>query len=142
MSTGSRTIERLHHGAIRMLRAMRGVDEAGGFSGPRASAMSVLVFAGPQSLGELAAAEGVKPPTMSRLVKALQAEGLVEVEAGGDQRSIRICASPKGRNLLLKARDRRLAALARMLASATPAERAAMDKVAALLERSFSKPSE
>src|SRR5258706_2832064 len=93
-SPDPQAIERFHHLAIRMLRGLRAVDEAAGFSGPRASALSVLVFRGPQSLGELAAAEGVKPPTMSRLVKAMQREGLVAAEPSAhDHGQIRIPAS-------------------------------------------------
>src|ERR1700674_3864129 len=92
-----KVIESFHHLAIRLLRRLRAVDEAHGFSGPRASALSVLVFRGPQSLGELAAAEGVKAPTMSRLVKAMQAEGLVETKTTThDQRQIRIRATARG----------------------------------------------
>src|SRR5881409_1255707 len=87
-------IQRCHRAVIRLLRSLRAADEARGFSGPRASALSVLVFRGPQSLGDLAAAEGVKPPTMSRLVKAMAAEGLVATEtAAGDERRIRIAAT-------------------------------------------------
>ena len=102
----AKVIERFHHLAIRLLRALRRIDEAHGLSGPRAAALSVLVFRGPQSLGELAAAEGVKAPTMSRLVKAMQAEGLVETEVTShDQRQIRIAASARGRRLMLKGRS-------------------------------------
>ncbi len=136
-------IERFHHAAIRMLRSMRAVDEAGGFSGPRASALSVLVFVGPQSLGDLAAIEGVKPPTMSRLVKAMQAEGLVEATPQShDQRQIRIAASERGKRALMKARERRLAALQDMLRDASPPEIQAMEKVVALLTRSFERRSQ
>jgi DNA-binding MarR family transcriptional regulator len=132
-------VERFHHLAIRMLRSMRAVDEANGFSGPRASALSVLVFRGPQSLGELAAAEGVKPPTMSRLVKAMQDDGLVASRiAPGDQRRVRIVASAKGRRLMLRARERRLAALARLLHGASAREAAALATVTDMLERSLS----
>ena len=115
-----KTIERFHHLAIRMLRGLRRIDEAHGFSGPRAAALSVLVFRGPQSLGELAAAEGVKAPTMSRLVKAMQSEGLVETEVTShDQRQIRIVASARGKRLLLRGRERRLQALSHMLRGAS-----------------------
>ena len=133
-----KVIERFHHLAIRLLRSLRAVDEAHGFSGPRASALSVLVFRGPQSLGDLAAAEGVKPPTMSRLVKAMQSEGLVEAETSAhDQRQIRIRATPRGRRLMLGGRQRRLDAIARLLDGASAAEAAALEKVVALLERSL-----
>jgi DNA-binding MarR family transcriptional regulator len=122
--------------AIRLLRRMRAVDEAGGFSGPRASALSVLVFGGPRSLRALAEAEGVKPPTMSRLVKAMQVEGLVQVQpAEGDQREIRIEVSQVGRRRMLEARARRLDAIRRMLRDASPAEMRALATVTDLLER-------
>ena len=133
-------IERFHHLSIVMHRGLRLVDEAAGFAGPRASALSVLVFRGPQSLGDLARAEGVKPPTMSRLVKAMQAEGLVEsVTAAHDQRQVRIAATARGRRLLLKGRRRRLEALAKLLADATPREKAALATVVELLARALSK---
>ena len=136
MSIPQKTIERFHHLAIRMLRRLRRVDDAHGFSGPRASALSVLVFRGPQSLGELAAAEGVKAPTMSRLVKAMQSEGLVRTEVTShDQRQIRIAASERGRRLMLKGRALRLAAVAKLFENATPAEAKALETVVKLLAR-------
>lgn len=67
----------LHSVAIGLLRALRREDVASGLTGPRLSALSVLVFGGPRSLGALAAAEQVRPPTMTRLVAALEADGLV-----------------------------------------------------------------
>lgn len=134
------TVERFHHLAIALLRSMRQVDEANGLAGPRASALSVLVFRGPQSLGELAAAEGVKPPTMSRLVKAMQEEGLVDAEvASHDQRAIRIAASAKGRRLMLRGREKRLAAIRELLGGASAAERKALETVVELLARSLAK---
>ena len=133
-------IQRFHHAAIRLLRGLRAIDEAHGFSGPRASALSVLVFRGPQSLGDLAAAEGVKPPTMSRLVKAMAKEGLVASgTAAHDERRIRIAATERGRRLMLRARDQRLEAIAKLMADATPAEAAALAKVVQLLERSLGR---
>ena len=132
------SIERFHHLAIRMLRGLRAVDEAAGFCGPRASALSVLVFGGPQSLGELAAAEGVKPPTMSRLVKAMGEEGLVQAQVSArDQRQIRIVASARGRARTLKGRERRLDALGRLFANATPREVAALETVVGMLDRAL-----
>jgi DNA-binding MarR family transcriptional regulator len=113
---------------------------AGCPSGPRASALSVLVFRGPQSLGELAAAEGVKPPTMSRLVKAMQAEGLVVSEAAQhDQRAVRIAASARGRRLMLQAREKRLAAIRELLGDASAGEKKALETVVGLLRRALRK---
>ena len=62
---------RLHSASIRLLRTLRREDDGSGLSAPRLSALSVIVFAGPLSLAELAAAEQVTPPTMSRIVEAL-----------------------------------------------------------------------
>ena len=136
----TKLLQRFHHAAIRLLRRMRAVDEAAGFSGPRASALSVLVFRGPQSLGELAAAEGVKPPTMSRLVKAMAAEGLVATRASpDDERRIRIAATALGRNRMLAARERRIAAVSKLFAGASADELAALARVTALLERSLNR---
>jgi DNA-binding MarR family transcriptional regulator len=133
-------IESFHHLAIALLRSLRKVDEANGLAGPRASALSVLVFRGPQSLGELAAIEGVKPPTMSRLVKAMQAEGLVETQSvAHDQRSVRIAASAKGRRLMLRGREKRLAAIRELILDASAEERKALDVVVGLLGRALGK---
>ena len=74
----------LHSVSIRMLRTLRREDDGIGLSAPRLSALSVIVFAGPLSLGELAAAEQVRPPTMSRIVEAL-----VEATAGHPRRRTR-----------------------------------------------------
>jgi DNA-binding MarR family transcriptional regulator len=133
-------VEQFHHLAIALLRSLRRVDEANGLAGPRASALSVLVFRGPQSLGELAAAEGVKPPTMSRLVKAMHAEGLVESQvAEHDQRAVRIAPSAKGRRLMLRAREKRLAAIRELLRDASAEEKKALETVVGLLGRALRK---
>ena len=63
--------DRLHSAAIHLLRRLRREDDASGQSAPRLSALSVLVFGGPQTIGALAAAEQVRVPTMSRVVAAL-----------------------------------------------------------------------
>jgi DNA-binding MarR family transcriptional regulator len=60
--------DRLHSAAIHLLRRVRQQDTASGVGPAQLSALSVLVFAGPKTLGDLAAAEQVKPPTMSRVV--------------------------------------------------------------------------
>src|SRR5262245_56034348 len=101
--------QQLHSVAIHLLRRLRRTDDHMGLSGPRASALSVLVFAGPVSLAQLAKAEQVKPPTMARLVDALEAAGLARREADRkDLRAVRIRATAKGRKLLLEGRARRL----------------------------------
>ena len=101
--------EQLHSVAIHLLRRLRRSDDQMGLSGPRASALSVLVFGGPTSLAQLAKTEQVKPPTMARLVDALEEAGLARREADqSDLRAVRICATAKGRKLLLEGRARRV----------------------------------
>lgn len=121
----SRTIEdtasRIHSAAIRLLRYVRQEDARGGLPAAQLSALSVLVFAGPQSLSALAAAEQVKPPTMSQLVSEMERRGLV-ARTSVDRRSIRIAATEKGRRVMEAGRKRRLARLAAGL-SRLPAEK-------------------
>jgi DNA-binding MarR family transcriptional regulator len=105
--------EAVHSAAIRVLRIVRMEDTKAGIGPAQLSALSVLVFAGPRTLGELASAEQVKAPTMSRVVDALVKQKLVErVTSSEDRRSVRIAATAKGKKLLLAGRDRRVKALA------------------------------
>src|SRR5918999_5024790 len=105
--------DRLHSAAIHLLRRLRRVDMTTGLSGPRLSALSVIVFGGPLTLGELAAAEQVKPPTMTRLVRALEARRLVaRATDEHDRRGVRLHATAKGRKLMAEGRARRVRAIA------------------------------
>ena len=108
--------DRLHSAAIHLLRRVRRHDILSGEGPARLSALSVLVFSGPKTLGELAAAEQVKPPTMSRIVAGLARARLVEISADPrDARRLRIRPTAKGTRLLEKARQRRIADLALQL---------------------------
>ncbi|MEA3065155.1 MAG: hypothetical protein QOJ27_1601, partial [Sphingomonadales bacterium] len=91
----------LHSAAIRLLRMVRREDRLTGISPPRLSALSVLVFAGPMSLAELAAAEEVRAPTMSRIVEGLVTDGLASREVDpANRRKVRIAATEEGRRRL------------------------------------------
>ena len=124
--------DRLHSAAIRLLRAVRKADAASGISGAQLSALSVLVFGGAQTLGSLAAIEQVKPPTMSQLVGALEARGLV-VRRPLDRRSIEVAVTDKGRRLMEAGRKRRLARLARSLEGLAPSKLALLDEAARII---------
>src|ERR1039458_5569233 len=88
--------ESLHSAAIHLLRKLRRADSASGLNAPRLSALSVIVFGGPLTLGQLAAAEQVRPPTMTRIVQALEAKGLVKKVANPeDRRTIHLSATVK-----------------------------------------------
>src|SRR5262245_8757215 len=108
--------ERLHSGAIRLLRRVRAADAETGLSGPKLSALSVLAFGGPASLSALARAEQVRAPTMSKLVADLEAEGLVAKRADkADKRGVKIEVTAKGRALMEEGRKRRLLLLRQRL---------------------------
>ena len=127
---------RLHAASIRLLRALRREDDGSGLSAPRLSALSVLAFGGPLSLAELAAAEQVRPPTMSRIVDFLVDEGLATREpAPTDRRSVRIAATAKGRALMEAGRERRVRALVDRLMALAPSERRALGRGVEMLER-------
>jgi DNA-binding MarR family transcriptional regulator len=127
---------RLHTASIRLLRTLRREDDSSGLSAPRLSALSVVVFAGPLSLADLAAAEQVRPPTMSRLVDALVEAGLVTREpAPGDRRSVRIAATAEGRRVMEEGRERRVKALLERLRVVSHDEQRALASAAAIMER-------
>jgi DNA-binding MarR family transcriptional regulator len=127
--------DRLHSAAIHLLRRLRKQDVATGEGPARLSALSVLVFAGPKTLGELAAAEQVKPPTMSRMVAGLARSRLVEITADPhDARRKRIRATPKGTRLLHKGRRLRIAALAVHLDSLAPQHRLQLAEAVEVLQ--------
>ena len=134
--------DRWHSLAIHLLRRLRREDVKAGLTGPRLSALSVIVFGGPITLGGLATAEQVKPPTMTRLVRALEAEGLVRREADPeDGRVVRLRATAKGENLLSAGRARRVHKLSEPLASLTAEEQRTLQNAAEILARVISRLS-
>jgi DNA-binding MarR family transcriptional regulator len=127
--------DRLHSAAIHLLRRLRKQDAASGVGPAQLSALSVLVFAGPKTLGELAAAEQVKPPTMSRVVAGLKRSRLVEITRDSrDARRMHIRATAKGALLLQQGRQRRVEYLAQHLGSLTTSELTQLSAVAGILE--------
>ena len=109
------TADRLHSAAIHLLRRLRVRDSASGIGPAQLSALSVLVFGGPRSLGELAEAEQVRPPTMSRIVAGLEAAELIRRNATEDKRRFRLEATAKGTRILQEGRQRRVESLAQAL---------------------------
>jgi DNA-binding MarR family transcriptional regulator len=112
------TADRLHSAAIHLLRGLRKRDRESGIGPAQLSALSVLAFGGPRSLAELADAEQVRPPTMSRIVAALERAGLVHIKTDkSDRRAVAISATEAGVRLMQQARTRRVESLARALAA-------------------------
>jgi len=128
--------DRLHSAALHLLRRLRAEDDELGISPPRLSALSVVVFGGPLTIGALAEAEGVKAPTMTRLVDGLEREGLVTRESDpADRRAVRVRATEDGRRALIEGRGRRVAALAAGLRRLPDRDVATLRRAAELLER-------
>jgi len=126
--------QRVHSTAVRLLRLVRLQDAKTGVGPARLSALSVLVFGGPRTLGELAAAEGVKAPTMSRIAEALVESGLVRRRRpAADRRTVRLDATEAGRKLMLAARDRRVGLLAGLLSDLSANELEALAEASRLL---------
>lgn len=128
--------DRLHSLAIHLLRAVRSGDDVSGLSGPRLSALSVIIYAGPINLTELAEAERVTSPTMTRLVQALEAEGVVRREIDpADRRAVKLSATARGKKVLDAARARRLAAMENILGELSAEDREVVQRAVTLLER-------
>jgi DNA-binding MarR family transcriptional regulator len=126
----------LHSAAIHLLRKLRREDAASGLNAPRLSALSVVVFAGPVTLGDLAGAEQVRPPTMTRIVDALAEQGLVVKKRNRDDgRSTLIHATAAGKKLLMQGRERRVRALSAQIAALGENDRMALEDAAEILKR-------
>jgi DNA-binding MarR family transcriptional regulator len=125
----------LHSAAIHLLRYVRTEDERLGVSPARLSALSVLVFAGPMRLTDLARLEQVRPPTMTRLVASLEADGYVRRSAiEGDARAVRLEATSRGSKVMQEGRRRRVRRLAAKLSRVTRDDLHVLAKAAALME--------
>ena len=129
-----RVADRLHSTAIHLLRRVRRKDSASRAGPAQLSALSVLVFGGPLTLGQLAAAEQVKAPTMTRIVAGLGRSGWVRLVADpSDARRQRVYPTESGVRLLEQARKRRIDYLAKGFAGLTPQQLAVVDEAVEIL---------
>lgn len=131
----ARIANALHSLSIHLLRRARRADKETGLSAERLSLLSVLVFAGPQTINALADIEGVSSPAISRIVKSLEEEGLaIRTRSADDRRVVTVRASAKGERLMELGRRRRIEAIMRELEILSPRELAALEKVGVVLE--------
>lgn len=131
---------RLNSVAIHLLRRLQREDAELGVSAARLSALSVLVLGGARTLGSLAAAEDVRPPSMTRLVNAMEQDGLVQrIKSPSDGRLVIISATAEGERLLNEGRERRVVALAGWLRDLGPAALRTIDGAAGHLETIISE---
>jgi DNA-binding MarR family transcriptional regulator len=130
------TALQLNHSAIHLLRGLHVVDRETGITPARLSALSVLVFGGPRTVGNLARAEQVAGPTISRIVDGLVELGLAAREPHPDSaRMTLVTATPAGTDLMKKARQRRIEVIAAALARMPEADRQAITAAADALAR-------
>src|SRR5712691_12982730 len=137
MASGGRSHElanRLHSAAIHLLRRARRTDPLTGVSPAQLSALSVLM-SGPKTLGDLAAAEQVRPPTMSRLVSHMERAGVArKVTDRDDARVIRVHATPKGLRALSRGRSMRIEAIERLMSELGPDDLATIERAVGTIE--------
>jgi DNA-binding MarR family transcriptional regulator len=132
--TGS-VAEQLHSTTIRLLRWARVEDTALGLSAPRLSVLSVLVFGGMRTVTELASAEQVSAPTMTRLLQSLEEAGYVRRRRSArDGRVVCVTATAKGRRALERGRNARLRRIESVLARLPARERTRIERAVQVLD--------
>jgi DNA-binding MarR family transcriptional regulator len=130
------TANALHSAALRLMRRARTVDGSMDLDGPRASALSVLVFGGPMPIGQLATVEQVSAPAITKTVTALESAGLVRrTRSAEDRRVVLVAATARGRTLLERGRAARVRAVADLVAGLTDSDLRTLDRAAALIAR-------
>jgi DNA-binding MarR family transcriptional regulator len=126
----------LHSAAIHLLRNARLADLETGLTPERLSLLSVLVYAGPQSLGRLAEIEQVSRPAISRMATALSQAGLIRTERSkSDRRSVTASATREGRELMEAGRRGRLERIAAVLDGLEVDELDVLTRAATILDQ-------
>lgn len=121
---------------MRFARRLRYEREDNSLTLTQISTLGTLARLGPISLGELAAAERIQPPSMTRIVSALEARELVARDADpNDRRLVIVRLADEGKNLLAADRRRRDAWLNQRLRELTPSEREALRRAVPVLEK-------
>lgn len=131
---------RLRLSVMRLARRLRQQAEAE-VTASQLSALSSLGRGGAFTLGELSAAERVKPPTMTRIVASLDELGLVSRTVDpGDRRVTRIELSGAGQRFLDRSRHRKDAYLAARLSALSAGDRASLAAAVHAIEHLLDEP--
>jgi DNA-binding MarR family transcriptional regulator len=121
----------------RLNRRLRQQGESG-LGASTFSALATISRRGPLALGELAALEGVKPPSITTTVAWLEGQGLVtRVADPADRRVTRVTVTPRGRLRLLRSRTRKTAYLAARLEALDEHQLQVLEEAASILERAI-----
>ena len=114
---------RLRLSATRLARRLR-QESGAGLTSSQLSALAVIEHHGPLTLGALAEHEGVAPPSITRVVARLEADGLVVRQADPDDRRVaRVTLSARGAALIAESRRRKTAWLTARIAALDPGQR-------------------
>ncbi|MBA3489154.1 MAG: MarR family transcriptional regulator [Longispora sp.] len=126
----------LRRSIVRLNRSLRRARPIGELSPSQLSALTSLDIAGPLSPGELAEAEGVQPPTMTKVIAKLEELGLVQrAPHPTDRRQVILSITDSARTLLRDTSRARDAWLAERLEGLSATERKTLERAAELLER-------
>lgn len=132
--SGAELASRLRLVVARLARRLRRETE-GEVSPSQISALSSIARLGPLTLGELSTAEGVRPPTMTRVVGCLEDAGLVSRTVDpADRRVAHVSVTTEGHQWLDRNRRRKDAFLASRLDALAPDDRATLARAVELLE--------
>ena len=127
--------ERLRLAVTRLARRLRQQSDIGA-SPTQLSALATIARLGPMTLGDLAAAERVQPPTITAAVSKLESQGLaVRRPDERDRRIVQVDVTSAGRKLLARNRSRKTAYLAKRLDALSPRERETLSEATAILDR-------
>ncbi len=132
----NRVANQLHSIAIHVLRRARIADRQSGLTPERLSLLSILAFAGPKSISELAAMEMVSLPAITRIVNFLEELGLVSRDRKSDDgRVVRVTATEHGLELMEEGRRRRVEHVAEELEGLRGLELMVVAEATQLLEK-------
>ena len=131
----------LRFSVIRLARLLRQQDRSG-LSPTLTASLATIAREGPLTLGELAAHEQVAPPSVTKVVAKLEAEGLVTRQPDPtDRRVSRVAVTRAGQRRLDANRSRRTAWLESRLRELQPEELERLEAAVAVLERLVASPT-
>ncbi len=126
----------LHSLSVHLLRRARTADKTSGLTPERLSLLSVLAYAGPQSINRLSEIEGVSAPAISRSVSSLEKMGLVgRIRGRDDNRAVIVRTTPRGKRLMETGRRRRIELIAEELALLDKKSLSRLTHISSVLER-------
>lgn len=128
-------VTRLRVALARLNRRLRHHHVAG-LTPTQLAALATVERAGPMRLGDLAAAEGIAPSTLTRLVDVLEVSGYVRrCPDPADARASTLAITQPGREILERIRAESTALLAQFLGELTPSQQATLASALPVLEQ-------